>query len=150
MVAPHGPRTGDLTHNPGMCPDWESNLRPLASQAHAQSTELYLPRLRILEFPKQVTWAGHHAHVMLVNPHRSGGCLSSSEMGAGARGERMIYPRSHSRQTVRSETIRPKISNWFSLMPKSVFVLLCLLGTEQWRVAWVPAGAERCWTRNRL
>ena len=42
----------------------------------------------------------------------------------------MIYPQSHSRQTVRSETIRPKISNWFSLMPKSVFVLLCLLGTE--------------------
>ena len=23
------PRTGDLAHNPGMCPDWEVNLQPL-------------------------------------------------------------------------------------------------------------------------
>ena len=26
------PPTGDLACNPGMCPDWESNLRPLGSQ----------------------------------------------------------------------------------------------------------------------
>ena len=25
VVAPHMPPTGDLTHNPGMCHDWESN-----------------------------------------------------------------------------------------------------------------------------
>ena len=25
--------TGDLAHNPGMCPDWESNLRPFGLQA---------------------------------------------------------------------------------------------------------------------
>ena len=24
--------TGDLTPNPGMCPDWESNLQPFGSQ----------------------------------------------------------------------------------------------------------------------
>ena len=24
-VASHAPSTGDLAHNPGMCPDWESN-----------------------------------------------------------------------------------------------------------------------------
>ena len=25
VVASHTPPTGDLAHNPGMCPDWESN-----------------------------------------------------------------------------------------------------------------------------
>ena len=25
--------TGDLTHNPGMCPDWESNQQRFGSQA---------------------------------------------------------------------------------------------------------------------
>ena len=29
MVASHAPPTGDLAHNPGMCPDWESNGGPL-------------------------------------------------------------------------------------------------------------------------
>ena len=37
------PPTGDLAHNPGMCPDWESNLRPSSSQAGAQSTEPHQP-----------------------------------------------------------------------------------------------------------
>ena len=31
--------TGDLAHNSGMCPDWESNMRPFDSLAGAQSTE---------------------------------------------------------------------------------------------------------------
>ena len=26
VVASHTPTTGDLARNPGMCPDWESNL----------------------------------------------------------------------------------------------------------------------------
>ena len=39
--------TGDLACNPGMYPDWELNLRPFGSQAHAQSTELYQPGLYI-------------------------------------------------------------------------------------------------------
>ena len=43
VVASHAPRTGDLTHNPGMCLDWESNWRPFGLQAHAQSTELHQP-----------------------------------------------------------------------------------------------------------
>ena len=25
VVASHAPLTGNMTHNPGMCPDWESN-----------------------------------------------------------------------------------------------------------------------------
>ena len=39
VVASCMPPTGDLTHNPGMCLDWESNQRPFGSQAGAQSTE---------------------------------------------------------------------------------------------------------------
>ena len=35
--------TGDLAGNPGMCPAWESNLRPFGSQAGAQSTEPHQP-----------------------------------------------------------------------------------------------------------
>ena len=33
----------DLAHNPGMCPDWESNQRPFGLQAGAQSTEPHQP-----------------------------------------------------------------------------------------------------------
>ena len=32
VVASHTPPTGDLTCNPGVCPDWESNQRPFGSQ----------------------------------------------------------------------------------------------------------------------
>ena len=44
VVASHTPPTGDLAQNPGMCPDWESNLRPFGSWASAQSTEPHQPR----------------------------------------------------------------------------------------------------------
>ena len=37
------PQTGDLAHNPGMCPDWELKLEPFGSQAHIQSAELHQP-----------------------------------------------------------------------------------------------------------
>ena len=47
-VAFHMPLTGDLAHNPGMCPDWESNLRPFGSQAGAQSTEPHHLGLNII------------------------------------------------------------------------------------------------------
>ena len=30
-------------HNPGMCPDWESNRQPFGSQAGVQSTEPHQP-----------------------------------------------------------------------------------------------------------
>ena len=43
VVASHAPPTGDLAHNPGMFPDWESNQRPFGWQAHTQSTELHQP-----------------------------------------------------------------------------------------------------------
>ena len=48
VVASHVPPPGDLGHNPGMCPDWESNQRPFGSQASAQSTEPHQPRLFLL------------------------------------------------------------------------------------------------------
>ena len=42
-VASHTTPSKDLACNPGMCPDWESNLRPLSLQAGAQTTELFQP-----------------------------------------------------------------------------------------------------------
>ena len=39
VVASHTPPTGDLAHNPGMCPDQKSNWQPFGSQASTQSTE---------------------------------------------------------------------------------------------------------------
>ena len=50
VVASSMPSTGDLGHNPSMCPDWESNQQTYGSQAHAQSTELHQPRQPILFF----------------------------------------------------------------------------------------------------
>ncbi|KAF6125340.1 hypothetical protein HJG60_009839 [Phyllostomus discolor] len=37
------PPTGDLAHNPGICPDWESNRRPFRLQAGTHSTEPHQP-----------------------------------------------------------------------------------------------------------
>ena len=45
VIASQTPSTGNLAHNPGMCPDWELNWWPFGSQAHAQSTELHQPGL---------------------------------------------------------------------------------------------------------
>ena len=42
------PPTGDLTHNPGMCPDWELNWSPFGSQASVQFTEQHQPGLKML------------------------------------------------------------------------------------------------------
>ena len=42
-VASCAPPMRDLAHNPGMCPDWESNQRPFGSQAGAESTEPHQP-----------------------------------------------------------------------------------------------------------
>ena len=39
----HAPSAGDLAHNPGMCPDWESNQRLFGSQAGTQSTQPHQP-----------------------------------------------------------------------------------------------------------
>ena len=43
VVASFAPPTGDLAHNPGMCPDWESNQQPFGSQTSTQSTEPHQP-----------------------------------------------------------------------------------------------------------
>ena len=45
VVIPYVFLTGDLAHNPGTCPDWESNWRPLSSQVGAQSPESHQPGL---------------------------------------------------------------------------------------------------------
>ena len=45
VVVSHTPPTGDLAHNPGMCPVWVSNQWPFALQADAQSTELHQPEI---------------------------------------------------------------------------------------------------------
>ena len=50
VVASHKPPTGDLTHNPGMCPDWELNQQPSGSQAGTQSTEPHQPGLNLFSF----------------------------------------------------------------------------------------------------
>ena len=50
VVASCTPPTGDLAHNPGMCPDWESNGPPFVSKAGAQSTEPHQPGLLQYEF----------------------------------------------------------------------------------------------------
>ena len=47
VVASHVPPTGDLAHNPGMCPNWESNRQLPSSQASTPSTEPYQPGLKI-------------------------------------------------------------------------------------------------------
>ena len=44
------PPTGDLTCNPGMCPDWESNQQPFGLQAGAHSTEPHQPGLYLTYF----------------------------------------------------------------------------------------------------
>ena len=41
------PPTRDLAHNPGMCPDWESNQQPFGLQGHPQSTEPHQPGLKV-------------------------------------------------------------------------------------------------------
>ena len=40
------PLAHNLAHNPGMCPDWESNQQPFGSQAGTQSTEPHQPGLK--------------------------------------------------------------------------------------------------------
>ena len=47
-VASLTPPTGNPAHNPGMCPDWESNQQPFGSQTNAQSTEPHQPGLELL------------------------------------------------------------------------------------------------------
>ena len=50
VVASHVPPTGDLAHNPGMCPDWELNRGPFALQAGTQYSEPHQPGLKYIFF----------------------------------------------------------------------------------------------------
>ena len=49
-VASHTLPTGELAHNPGMCPNWESNWRPFISQASTHSTESPQPGPKPLSY----------------------------------------------------------------------------------------------------
>ena len=51
LVAFHMPPTGNLAHNPGMCPAWESPRRPSGLQVGTQSTEPHQPGLCSLFAP---------------------------------------------------------------------------------------------------
>ena len=58
MVASHTPPTGDLAHNPGMCPGWELNWRPFDSQPALNllsytSQDLHVPFMFII-YGKQI------------------------------------------------------------------------------------------------
>ena len=57
MVAFHVLPTGDLARSPGLCPDWESNERPFASQSGAQSAEPRQPGLQIFSYILMVSFA---------------------------------------------------------------------------------------------
>ena len=49
LVASHTPPpNGDMACNPGMCPGWEWNQKPLGSQISTQSTEPHQPGHRII------------------------------------------------------------------------------------------------------
>ena len=52
VVASQAPPISDLAHNPGMCPDWESNLQPFGLQARSHSSELHQPGLNSLLTPR--------------------------------------------------------------------------------------------------
>ena len=45
-VASRMPPIGDPVHNPGMCPDWESNWQPFGLQAGTQSIDPHQPVLK--------------------------------------------------------------------------------------------------------
>ena len=59
------PPAGDWAHNPGKCPDWESNLQPCGLQARTQSTETHQPGLNIAFLEKDKNSYPHRACILL-------------------------------------------------------------------------------------
>ena len=57
--ASHTPPTGDLAHNPGICPDWEVNWQPFGLQAITLNplSEPHQPGMMLLIFFRQNTLA---------------------------------------------------------------------------------------------
>ena len=66
MVASEVPPTGDLVHNPSMCPDWESNWQPFRSQPGAQSTEPHQPGLMYFKINGMVMFNRQHLKIFLM------------------------------------------------------------------------------------
>ena len=50
VVVSRAPSTGDLAHNPGMCPDWGIEPETPCFTGHAQSTEPHQPGLNLCFF----------------------------------------------------------------------------------------------------
>ena len=59
VVACGAPPTGDLTHNSGMCPDWESNWWPFDMQSGTQSTEPHQSAKLTMIYCPRVKYLGH-------------------------------------------------------------------------------------------
>ena len=78
VFASHVPTSRDLPNNPGMCPDWESNQWPFASQAGAQSTEPHQPGLIFFIYLKQGCPINFH-----WGPHQPCSCLQRAEVILG-------------------------------------------------------------------
>ena len=63
---------GDLAHNPGMCPDWESNQQPFGLQACTQSTEPHQPGpvhhtvMRVRIYPQTEKWEMMAGFLLLI------------------------------------------------------------------------------------
>ena len=66
VVASHATPMGDLAHNPGMCPDWESNWQPYGSQASTQSTEPHQPGQDLLLNEKKKKQVTEHRAVCII------------------------------------------------------------------------------------
>ena len=68
----------DLAHNPGMCRDWELNLRPFGSQAGAQSTEPYQPGCKTFLSPPNETLSPLNSYCFRSQPLASTNLLPVS------------------------------------------------------------------------
>ena len=67
VVASHAPPTGDLAHNPGTCPYWESHQQPLDLQPSTQSTEPRQPRLYIYLKPRLFLFTRNYLTISTLN-----------------------------------------------------------------------------------
>ena len=82
MVISRTPPTADLACNSGMCPDWESNWRPFASQSSAQSTEPPQPGKQLNSLND--AWHSLCLNEVPGNPSTGLSCDTEDEWGHGA------------------------------------------------------------------
>ena len=91
LVASHTPPTGDLAHNPGMCPDRESNWRPFSLRDDAQPTEQHQSGPMTFVVPV------HSALVLRSSPRSRGREHTEARIsGGGITGGAMLKAASHS------------------------------------------------------